>query len=102
MKTATITARIEPEIKHDAESVFSDIGLSASDAITIFYKRVARERAIPFSLEARQKLPSFDKMSDEEIRAELKKALQEMQDGQAYSLEESRALLKSREYGTAV
>ena len=95
MKTATITARIEPEIKTSAEKVFQEIGLSASDAITIFYKKVARDQKIPFSLTARPRLPSFDGMTEEEIRAELQDAYEEAQTGPTYPLETIKDLIKS-------
>ena len=39
-KTERIEARIEPELKQAAESVFAKLGMSPSDAIRIFYKQV--------------------------------------------------------------
>ncbi len=35
-KTETVRARIEPELKRDAEAVLSELGLSTSEAITLF------------------------------------------------------------------
>lgn len=49
-KTATINARIEPEIKEKAESIFAALGISASDAIGMFYRQVAFRRGIPFDI----------------------------------------------------
>ncbi len=49
-KTAVISARIEPELKHDAEEVFRELGLTASQAITLFYKQVELERGLPFAV----------------------------------------------------
>jgi DNA-damage-inducible protein J len=49
-KTATISARIDPETKREAESVFRDLGLSASQAITLFYRQVQLRRGLPFEL----------------------------------------------------
>jgi DNA-damage-inducible protein J len=36
-KTERIEARIEPELKQAAESVFAKLGMSPSDAIRVFY-----------------------------------------------------------------
>jgi DNA-damage-inducible protein J len=47
-KTAVISARIDPELKHDAEEVFKELGLTASQAITLFYRQVELERGLPF------------------------------------------------------
>jgi len=47
-KTAVISARIDPELKHGAEKVFRELGLTATQAITLFYKQVELERGLPF------------------------------------------------------
>ncbi len=49
-KTAFVRARMEPSIKKKAEMVLSQIGISPSEAINVFYRRVAQEQGIPFSL----------------------------------------------------
>jgi DNA-damage-inducible protein J len=48
-KTAYIRARIEPEIKKGAEAILKEIGISTSEAISMFLQRVRKERRIPFS-----------------------------------------------------
>ena len=47
-KTAMIRARIEPELKREAEELFAELGLSVTEAITLFYKQVAVSRGLPF------------------------------------------------------
>jgi DNA-damage-inducible protein J len=49
-KTASINARIEPEVKEKAEGIFAALGLSASDAIGLFYRQVAFRRGLPFDV----------------------------------------------------
>lgn len=49
-KTAMVRARVEPELKRQAEELFSELGLSATEAITLFYKQVAIHRGLPFSV----------------------------------------------------
>jgi DNA-damage-inducible protein J len=49
-KTAVISARIDPELKHDAEEVFKELGLTATQAITLFYRQVELERGLPFAV----------------------------------------------------
>ncbi|MCP4297873.1 MAG: type II toxin-antitoxin system RelB/DinJ family antitoxin [Proteobacteria bacterium] len=49
-KTATIRARVEPDLKNKAEHVFSELGLTATEAITLFYKQVELRNAMPFDL----------------------------------------------------
>ena len=73
-KTSTISARIDPETKHRAERIFEKLGLTASQAITLFYKQVELQRGLPFAVELpnevtaraieeardREKLPRFE------------------------------------------
>ena len=49
-QTTQINFRIDEDIKKNAESVLDDLGLSMSAAITVFLKKVGRERRIPFDL----------------------------------------------------
>jgi len=47
---ATVRARVDTRLKEDVEKIFAEIGLSTSQAITMFLKSVRRERGIPFEL----------------------------------------------------
>ena len=46
----TVRARIDADLKKDVEKILSEIGLSTSQAITMFMKGIKRERGIPFEL----------------------------------------------------
>ena len=47
-KTGTIHVRVEPELKREAEEAFSALGLSVSEAVTLFYEQVAMRGGLPF------------------------------------------------------
>ena len=47
-KSATVRARIEPELKHEVESLFNELGLTVTEAINIFYKQVKLMHGLPF------------------------------------------------------
>ena len=49
-KTETVRARIEPELKAEAEIVLDTLGLSATDAITLFYKQLTLRKGLPFDV----------------------------------------------------
>jgi len=49
-KTETIRARIEPELKNKAEKVFRQLGLTTTQAITLFYKQVELRNGLPFQV----------------------------------------------------
>ncbi len=49
-KTDMIRARVEPGLKREAEAVFSTLGLTATEAIRLFYKQVTLQHGLPFAV----------------------------------------------------
>ena len=49
-KTAFLNARIDPDLKDKAEKVLEGVGVSASQAITMFYRQVVLRRGLPFDV----------------------------------------------------
>ena len=49
-KSAMVRARLEPELKDHAETIFHRIGLNATQAITMFYKQVELRDGLPFDV----------------------------------------------------
>ena len=47
-KTANINLRIEPDIKAQADAVFSSLGISITDAINVFLHASIMEGGFPF------------------------------------------------------
>jgi DNA-damage-inducible protein J len=45
-----IRARLEPELKENAETVLRRLGLNATQAITMFYKQVELRGGLPFDV----------------------------------------------------
>ena len=49
-KTAMIRARIEPRLKLHAERVLDRLGLTPTEAITVFYRQVELRKGLPFDV----------------------------------------------------
>ena len=49
-KTTTVRARIEPRLKKEAENLLEKLGLSATQAITLFYRQVTLRKGLPFDV----------------------------------------------------
>ena len=45
-----VRARIEPELKEHTEDIFRELGLSVTQAITLFYKQVEARNGLPFNV----------------------------------------------------
>ena len=66
-KTSYITARVEPKLKASAGKVLSRLGVSTTDAVTMFLRQVVLHRGLPFEV----RLPD----------AETRKAIAELEAG---------------------
>ena len=51
-----IRARIEPELKDKVEKVFNELGLTITEAITLFYKQVDLNKGLPFPVKIPNKI----------------------------------------------
>ena len=49
-KSATIRARMEPSLKHEAEHLFHKLGLTTTQAITLFYRQAILRKGLPFDV----------------------------------------------------
>jgi len=49
-KTAMIRARMEPELKQEAEELLAEVGLSPTEAIRLFYRQVSLHKGLPFDV----------------------------------------------------
>ena len=47
VKSAFIRARIEPKLKHKVESMFEKMGFTTTQALTLFYKQVEKNKRLP-------------------------------------------------------
>jgi DNA-damage-inducible protein J len=50
MKNAIINARIESDLKGDVEAILKQLGLNATQAITLFYQQIRLYNGIPFEI----------------------------------------------------
>ena len=50
MKTAAINARISLELKDDVESILSCLGMTTTQAITMYFEQIKMNRGLPFSV----------------------------------------------------
>ena len=81
-KSANLYARIEPDVKEQAEKILSALGIPAFNAINMFYKQIILQRGLPFDV----KLPSsrpidMSALSEAELNAELEKGYADIKAG---------------------
>ncbi len=81
-KSANVYARIEPDIKEQAESILSALGIPASNAINMFYKQIILNRGLPFEVRIPTAKPvNMAELNEAELTAELEKGYADMEAG---------------------
>ena len=98
-KTANLYARIEPELKEQAEAILSALGIPVSNAINMFYKQIILQRGIPFELKLPHERPlDLSNLSQEQLHAELEKGYADITAGRTKPAEEVFASIR-KDYG---
>ena len=49
-KASSVRARVDDNLKTDVENIFSELGLTMSQAITLFLRQCAINRGLPFEV----------------------------------------------------
>lgn len=49
-KTEKINARIEPSLKFEVEAILKKLGISYTEALTIFFKQIVLRNGLPFEV----------------------------------------------------
>jgi len=47
-KTATVTIRLDPKVKREAQEVLDKLGLTISQAVTMYFNQIRAEKGLPF------------------------------------------------------
>ena len=82
-KSANILARVEPEVKEQAESIMSKLGLPASVVINALYKQIIMTRGIPFSMSLPKEPVTLDSMTTEKFNSIMETGLSQARTNQS-------------------
>ena len=96
-QTSMLTARIDPELKSEAENILGQLGLPAGRAITLFYRQIVLRRALPFpvALDVAPP-PSLADMTRRDFDRELELAEAAIHEGRAQSADTAFADIRAR------
>ena len=92
-KSANVTARVQPEIKRQAEAVLDKIGLPVSVLIDTLYRQIIMTGGVPYSLTG-PSLPTRDGMTDEQFHAMMEKGYHQAKSGEGLSVDEAFAKIR--------
>ena len=97
--TSAVYARIDTNLKENAEGILSQLGISPSGAIQMLYSQIVLTKGIPFDLHLPSSKPTaIGGMSREQLDTELMKGMESLKSGKTYTADEVDAEL-SKEFG---
>lgn len=82
-KSANVMARVEPDVKEQAEAVLERLGIPASTVINMLYKQIILTRSIPFSLTLPSTPLARDEMDTATFDAMMARSLREAKNDQS-------------------
>ena len=91
--------RIEPDVKEQAESILSALGIPTSNAINMFYKQIILNRGLPFEVKIPTAKPvNAAELTEAELNAELEKGYADMVAGRTKPARQAFADIR-KDYG---
>ncbi len=96
-KTTPVYARIDSDLKENAEKIMLQLGVTPSSLIQMVYSQIVLKRRIPFDLSLEDSVPiAMGSLTREELDKELQRGVQSLNQGNLYSASEVDAFLESR------
>ena len=93
-KTANVTARIQPNIKEQAEAILERLGVPVSVFIDMTYRQVIMRDGVPFSLDIPDKLATRDSITQAEFNTMMQTGLAQAKRNDSLSVDEAFNQLK--------
>ena len=93
-KTANVTARIQPNIKGQAEAILERLGIPVSVFIDMTYRQVIMRDGVPFSLDIPDKLATRDSITQAEFNTMMQTGLAQAKRNDSLSVDEAFNQLK--------
>jgi len=98
-RTSNVFARVEPQIKEQAEQVLNQLGIPMSNAIGLFLRQIIMQRGIPFDMKLPTREPvAIGAMTAAELNSELEKGYADVAAGRLHDLDDVVAEIQ-RDYG---
>ena len=91
-KTANVTARVQPEIKEQAEAILEKLGMPVSVLIDSLYRQIIMTNSIPYSFSV-PTIQTRDTMTIMQFDAMMEKGLNQAKAGKGMDLEDAFAVI---------
>ena len=95
-RTSNVFARVEPEVKEQAEIVLEQLGIPMSNAIGMFLRQVVLQRGLPFEMKLPERRPlDMNSISREQFDREMRTGMEDLRAGRTHSADEVHAQMRA-------
>lgn len=94
-KSASVYARIDPDLKEEAEAILAALGIPTSNAIDMFFKQIVLKKGLPFEVRLPYEMPlNMAALTEEELNEEIEKGYADILAGRTKPLEQAVAEMR--------
>ncbi len=95
MGQVTVNFRMDEELKRKLEQVCEELGMNLTTAFTIYAKKVAREKRIPFEVSVGRPI-SISDMTEAELDSVVMKGIEDHKEGRVFSADDVESEMEKR------
>ena len=89
-KTETLHMRIDADLKSNAEYLLNQLGMSTTEAVSIFLRQVILNRGLPFEVKIPSTRPvNVAELTETELNTELEKGYADILEGRTKSAKQA-------------
>jgi len=94
--TATVYARIEPQLKEEVDKILNNLGVTPSSLIQMLYSQIKLTNSIPFEIKMPKNSIFIDELTKDDINYELLKGINDIEKGNVKTADEVDKILKEK------
>lgn len=96
-RTSNVFARVEPQIKEEAEEILEQLGIPMSNAVGMFLRQVVMQRGIPFEMKLPKNMTlAYEGLSKSEFDAEMEKGMADVKNGNVVSADDAEKYIRQK------
>ena len=96
-RTSNVFARVEPDIKEQAEAILDQLGIPMSNAVGMFLRQIVMQRGIPFEMKLPATTPlAYGNLTKEQFIAEIEKGMADIENGNVVSADEAESYMRQK------
>ena len=96
-RTSNVFARVEPDIKEQAEAILAELGIPMSNAVGMFLRQIVMQRGIPFEMKLPASAPlAYGNLTKEQFIAEIEKGMADIENGNVVSADDAEIYMRQK------